>query len=168
MCLAPLTSNFFPSFALPMQAVSPPPQETGVPSTVLDRPGAYTTWSVTLHTSTNFLVCAFPIFPPLVPCCLSAHFCFSAPLPPRTPFFRVSWSHIIGMGFVNRGIPEDHKVPPIISPTSFSTVPSLQNGSLPSACLLPSYFSFCLEPFFHWPLSFLRVFTHSSSCVMLV
>jgi hypothetical protein len=66
-------SRFFPS---PMQAVRTPPQQNHLGGPVLDGRGAFSFWSVALHTCTIVFVCLSFMPPHLVPCSLTPHFCF--------------------------------------------------------------------------------------------
>jgi hypothetical protein len=106
----PLVSNFSPSFVLPTQAVSTPPNKLGS-----RRPF----WTV----------CVSSMFPPLVKCCLHPHFLFLPPPPPWTPYLG-------SVGPIQSRFGEARQTwgpenTPYQPPTFFPTAPSLQTASFP-------------------------------------
>ncbi len=113
--------------------------------TVLAGPGAYTSWSGPLHTCTILSVSLSSQPPHFVPCSLTSRFFFplSSPLCPSFKIFW--WIQTLFLGDTRTLLLRCH--PPIISPTSFPTFPSLQAGPCPRASLSPSHFSFFPKPF---------------------
>ncbi len=161
MCVACLISQNFSCFALPMQAV-PHTQRISKCRPVSAGPGAYTSWSVTLHTCTIPFVSLSSLLPHFVPCYLTSQFCFLLS-PPLSPSFRVIWlNQTLFLGRPRS--PLSRSDPPIISPTSFLTVPSLQTAFFPRASLSPSHFSFSPSPFLTGP-SLFSLCSHTSRLV---
>ena len=151
VCLLSLNSQNFFSFALPMKAVDQTPAESRVLARFgrsgclyfLVCPPAH------LHESVRLSVLPTAPFCPM-PSNLALFFLLSPPLPPS---FRVIWwKQTLFLGRPRSPLFRCH--PPIISPTSFPTLPSLQTGSFPRASFSPSHFSFFPKPFSDWPLSF--------------